>query len=237
MLLLSCSPSKEKALTFSNTQTWNLEWLESASVKELRYLPKDWRTIIKIDPAPSNISVTTQRDLAHLIALQEHRSPSQIEQIENEMGGPRHFIFGKAKIEDIANGDNPHLKELLETVHILGPVIFYFKNHYNRVRPSFLRADLKPAIPNPQHPAYPSGHSAQAFFLYHLLSKLYPAQAKRFYKQAFEIALHREIAGVHYQSDSRAGEKLAQEVFNLMTEDQEFKSLLKHAVDWERQRQ
>ena len=50
--------------------------------------------------------------------------------------------------------------------------IMKLKEKYNRVRPYRLDDTIKPTIDPPGHPAYPSGHATQMYFLSTLLSKI-----------------------------------------------------------------
>ena len=66
-------------------------------------------------------------------------------------------------------------------------------------------------------PAYPSGHSTQAHLIAHVLTALVPAKTHEIFTVAHDIARNREIAGMHYSSDSQAGERLAIVIFSLLT--------------------
>ncbi len=84
------------------------------------------------------------------------------------------------------------------------------KRVYARLRPGQLRPGLDSVIATPAHPSYPSGHAAQASAAARLLSALHPACAESYRRFAAGVGLRREIAGVHYPSDTRAGERLAE---------------------------
>jgi len=90
-----------------------------------------------------------------------------------------------------------------------------------RPRPSHLNPALVPPVPVPGHPAFPSGHATQsmlmAFCIIHVLhdagikpdtpdGALFAANLTAL---ARRIARNREIAGLHYPSDSGAGRDLA----------------------------
>ena len=58
----------------------------------------------------------------------------------------------------------------------------------------------------PEHPSYPSGHATEAFAIAEILAWLLPTRGRLLtYKAAFAIAERREIAGVHFRSDTIAG--------------------------------
>jgi hypothetical protein len=83
------------------------------------------------------------------------------------------------------------------------------KRRFARPRPSAVRAELGMTIPDPPHPAYPSGHSAQIHTLARVLAALRPGCEETYRLFAAGVAFRREIAGVHFPSDTRAGELLA----------------------------
>lgn len=84
------------------------------------------------------------------------------------------------------------------------------KRAHARARPTQLRPRIGTTIAIPPHPAYPSGHSAQIHMAAGVLSALNPSCAETYRLFAAGVALRREVAGVHYPSDTRAGEILAE---------------------------
>ena len=111
----------------------------------------------------------------------------------------------------------------------------HWKRKFKAPRPAQLYPALIPVIPTPNHPAYPSGHSCQSYLIPYLLSLILTAGsegAEEMFKAddngtpngekekchgiffpamafAQRIAVNREVAGVHFASDSAAGRKLA----------------------------
>jgi hypothetical protein len=82
-----------------------------------------------------------------------------------------------------------------------------------------------PPIPVPGHPAYPSGHSTQAHLMALCVKDVLPTAALQnalgevIDELADRIARNREIAGLHFESDSKAGENLAQSLFEVLSSD------------------
>ena len=95
------------------------------------------------------------------------------------------------------------------------PVIMYFKKRFDRVRPRALDTRVRPSIEPPGHPAYPSGHATQAYYIGLYLGKKHPERADAFMQTADTVARNREWAGVHYPSDTTAGRQLAEQLFVL----------------------
>ena len=103
-------------------------------------------------------------------------------------------------------------------------IILQLKYYYNRPRPgqvadakgmNFDRESLKSA----STPSYPSGHAAQGRFIARLLSDLYPEYEEQLIKIGDEIAYSRNVAKVHYPSDSKFGKKLGDEMYDYISPD------------------
>ena len=101
-------------------------------------------------------------------------------------------------------------------------VVFY-KNKFQRPRPSQLSPNLMPPVDVPGHASFPSGHSTEAYTLAYCLSEVFnqatgttgatiiPSQPDPLMRLADRIARNREILGLHYRSDSKAGKELAEQ--------------------------
>ena len=122
---------------------------------------------------------------------------------------------------------HPNTTKVMQAASLMGLFcVQYWKNRYKRVRPAQLFPGLLPPIATPGHAAFPSGHATQAQLVYRCLhsvlpttripgSKMSPADiAKPGLKTlALRIARNREIAGLHYPSDSIGGRHLADKIF------------------------
>lgn len=96
--------------------------------------------------------------------------------------------------------------------------VMYWKDRHNRARPSRLDPRLMPPIDPPGHASYPSGHSTQAHLIARFLEEVMPLAIKPttggredgpLYLMAQRIGRNREVLGLHFRSDTDAGEKLA----------------------------
>jgi subtilisin family serine protease len=114
----------------------------------------------------------------------------------------------------------PKTWQLMNTMSDLALIpVMNFKKQFARARPNQLEPAIKPLIEVPGHPAYPSGHSTQNFLIAHVLSEVIGDDAEliaRVFAIARRVAENREWAGVHYASDTEAGEELAREIFPTM---------------------
>jgi len=95
-------------------------------------------------------------------------------------------------------------------------VMMYWKVFYNRPRPSQLCPTLLPPISVQGHAAFPSGHSLISHLTSLCLSDLVPVKANALDALARRVADNREIAGLHYPSDTDAGSDVAAKVKPLL---------------------
>lgn len=188
----------------------------------------NWKEIIKLPNPPDNSSPRSEAELAYLKVLQSKRTEKQEDDIEQQIkvSGMKLGRFEMGKIQVVATS-YPATKRMLDAAQRdMESIVFQLKASYNRARPNHLTKDLIPSIPVPGHPAYPSGHATQAHLLAYLLMELASDQSDQLIKDAEQIAKNREIAGVHYPSDSEAGQQLARQMVDLLLKDSAFQVLL-----------
>jgi hypothetical protein len=76
---------------------------------------------------------------------------------------------------------------------------------------------LAPTIYTPGHAAYPSGHATQVHLIANLMDMIAPELATASRRLANRIAKNREVAGMHYPSDSAAGKWCADQIMTVLT--------------------
>ena len=212
---------KTNSLKFTNTQKWGSDFL-AFTRKTPRFLPSSWNRDLSVPAAPDNHSPRTQAELAYLKTLVNQRNANKAN-IQKEVL-VTNFRFGANTWQTLTT--SPKFKEtgklLNAAYNDLAIVVFFFKKKSDRVRPTFLDPELKPAIEIPTHPAYPSGHALSTFTIAYLLQELDPKNADRYLKDAQGIAHNREIAGLHYPSDTAAGQTLARQLTDLLLRNKQF---------------
>jgi hypothetical protein len=95
-----------------------------------------------------------------------------------------------------------------------------YKDKFNRARPNIIEPRLRPYLPVPSHASYPSNHSFQSFAVANVLQRMMPEHpgVTALYTRARRVAENREWAGLHYASDTNAGEELAERVTPYLVE-------------------
>lgn len=224
----------EEALSFSSTMEWGEEYL--VHLERQYYFPSlaGWEDRVTLADFPANDSPETREELDLLLQYQEERTRAQINQTISEIDA-NNFIFGGRPIGSYGQENFPKTTILItEGLFDLARPIIATKLEFDRVRPHFLDARLKPAIDVPEHAAYPSGHSTQAHFVAGILSLLNPELETQYFQEAAQIAKNREIVGVHYPTDSAVGKDLALQVIAILLEDEKFQKLILEArKEWE----
>jgi acid phosphatase (class A) len=194
----------EDGLTFSNTMEWNTDRL--AALKRL-----DHRLVARIalPEPPSNDSPVAAEEIEGILEKQRGRTAAQEAAI-------RHEINLDGMMDRFPALTRKDRRRLLNTfAGTVEPVVVHFKKTFDRVRPRALDGRVRPSIEPPGHPAYPSGHATQAYYVALYLGKKHPGRADAFLRTADAVARNREWAGVHYPSDTTAGRHLAEQLFLL----------------------
>lgn len=219
-------------LTYSNTQKWNREF-DQLTRQRPKILSREWAKIITLPAPPANSSPRTTKEIEYLKTLISKR-PSKLQEITAEINLPA-FRFGKYTYEDLTSSSTkPNTSQLLKAAyHDLAIVTFVMKKKFNRVRPSKIDSELGHAISIPEHPAYPSGHATATYVIAYILQELDASRADIYLQDAQRIAINREIAGLHYPSDTAAGQQLARQLVDQFQANPTFKKLLQKAkTEW-----
>lgn len=164
-----------------------------------------------------------------MMAMKALRTPARISEIEAENTRPTDSFFYEAAGIDAGFAGCPVQRWASMTMAIdMVDVLFAQKKRFSRMRPSDVLPALDPVVPVPWHAAYPSGHATQARVLAQLFSTWYPDKTAIFDRLAIRIARNREIAGLHYPSDSLAGFNLGDQIFLESMNNPEFLEILKN---------
>jgi hypothetical protein len=182
---------------------------------------RGWRDNL-IDPPPGPDE--TAEELRELLYKQE------------ELRKSPEWLVRKPEIELEAKEDCPYLRRLLmptpsgsfagtevliRAMFGLGSIVgTYYKKKFMRPRPSQLEPRLRPIIDVPGWSAYPSGHGLQYFLVAKALATVVHSDelGNELFKIARRVAENREWAGLHFKSDTKAGERLAFAIFPNVTD-------------------
>ena len=157
---------------------------------------------------PSDNSFTTSQEIKEIakIAVNKRfvKEKDDIEKSFEDLAKRKGIELEKGLVKKLMNKSIPIIKKL--------------KNFYNRPRPDVLAKKMNIKldmmdIASAKTPAYPSGHTAQGVLIAKVLGDKYPKAKKDFDKLAKDISDSRNMAKVHYKSDSKFGEKLGNALY------------------------
>jgi len=174
-----------------------------------KVLPRDFKIEgIPIEPPPADNIMEAKI----LFQMKSERTNSSIQAIIAQNVNPIPLFWECA---GIAENDYPeftsHFYNVISDVEI---VVLALKKKFNRPRPSAVLPALDPVVPVPWHSSYPSGHATQSAVIAGLLSRLKPSLSESLTNLALRVGVNREVAGLHYPSDTTAGFALGQWLLN-----------------------
>ena len=158
-------------------------------------------------------ALPTVKEIRGLIDYGEKRTRAQEQTIVSQLDRMDLLLPLTALVESKIK---PSLLGLIgDTLADAARPLFFTKARYNRVRAYQLLPQLAPRfLPDgtfPMHPSFPSGHSTQAHLIVNVLASVFgaaKAEAKA-RNAAWEVGRNREIAGLHYPSDTEGGRYMA----------------------------
>jgi len=209
-------------------RAWSARWWASLVLHD--FVATNWRQMTDpiMDTEWINIGNTTDSDIDKLtLAARDERAPAMGEILSQDVEFTTDFMALLA----ITPGSHPNTYRILHIASLIGSyAVLYYKGLRNRPRPSQLCPALLPPIPMPGHASWPSGHATQAWLkalcIEHVLQGVLPgtppqgdlgAVSSNLRTLAIRVARNREIAGLHYPTDSAAGRVLATTIAPFLT--------------------
>jgi hypothetical protein len=208
---------------YFGAQNWAADWNAWRYLGELEQA--GWRASITL-PAPGAITTDSlEEEIKELRKMALDERPDAL----GEIGSQAHeFISYFMTVMGGKAATHPATNRVFHIANLAATLIaMHFKDHFNRPRPHHVCPGLLPPIEPPGHASYPSGHATQAH-LFALCAKMMLADAPSDQSEpigvvldalAARVARNREIAGVHFPSDSMAGKKLAEAIFEILEDE------------------
>ncbi len=206
-----------------------LSYLERPSY----YLGRAELLALPVPPPPPNSATSTRRELDELLRLQADRTRAE----ERSIRAHRDYASVCSALIAAADRDwrrAPKTRALLQHVEADASLaVFHAKRRFNRARPHQLETRLLPSIAVPAHPAYPSGHALQGHLVSRVLASIAPDHREALTALGERIGREREIAGLHYPSDSAASRALGDALLSLLEKNPKFVRELEAArAEW-----
>ena len=171
-----------------------------------------------VDWSAATVLSHAQEEIEHLVRAAMNERADALAEILSQSD---EFISYFLNMMTARPGAYPNTTKVLAIASLVGTfVAMYFKALYGRPRPSQLCPALLPPIEVPGHASFPSGHSTQAHLMALCMDKVLrptapsppapplpqqPVMNDDLWTLADRIARNREIAGLHYRSDTLAG--------------------------------
>jgi hypothetical protein len=220
-------------MTYGDALSDRHEWRHTVFLVEFLTNTK-WKERIQVADHYPDGSEETLAEIEELIAKQHHegreaRREEIVAESDNYLGLFENVCYFDAHSHPVTSG-------LVQIMSQIGwAVVMHHKERCRRKRPSYQDPRIRPMIRVPTHPSYPSGHSTQVHLIKNALSEVFGFRGEKFRdelgKVAARIAENREWAGVHFKSDTVAGEKLAADIWTVASQNNSFKNLIAAAKD------
>lgn len=186
----------------------NAYCLQGAPFKPFKRLPQNFSmSLIQINPPPTD----DLPDARKVLAMLSLRTPERVAEIQSQAQDPTPQFF---QVAGLNPSSLPNFVKLVAEVQAdFVTVTLAVKAYFNRARPHTVLPDISPVLPVPWHSSYPNGHAAQSQLTARLLGCANPSRLPELLKFAERVGRNREIAGLHYPSDTVAGLQLADSVW------------------------
>jgi hypothetical protein len=162
-------------------------------------------------------------EVEELLKLQNFReagSPQAVQQLESAILEIDDIISPFLEVVFDETLGTSEVVRLLGVMELAGhSIVAHYKDKYKRPRPHVFDARINPAIAVPHHASYPSGHALQAHLMAAAMTEVFGDHGEfcgEFHDVADQIAANREFVGVHFPSDSAAGQIIAKTIFPLL---------------------
>ncbi len=210
--------------------SWDPDFVGLAVLAE--FSQENWKAQIVVDPPPDNDSPETAAELDELIRLAATERPNRLDDILNQdRNFPEYFLRAMA----VTPTSHPATFNLVKAAARVSEMLMAeYKRQFARPRPQQLAPVLLPPVSGTLHPAYPSGHAMMSRLMATCLSDAVPGDYHAVLREiADDISWHREVAGLHYPSDSVAGKSIAEQAHLILLKSPLYGALVEAAkVEW-----
>lgn len=197
---------------------WSPVWFAWRVLPEYVQLP--WKNQSPGAPAPAG---------NELAILANYARFDRADALDEIMSQKDEFVTEFMGLLAITPSSHPNTYRVMHLANLFAAfTVLYFKGVYRRIRPSQRLPLLRPPIQVPGHASYPSGHATQAHLVAFCTTTVLPAAMvansppslkTSLVGLADRIARNREIAGLHYPSDTAGGVALATNIFKMIEAD------------------
>jgi len=204
--------------------------LVATCAAQTKFLPKDCTALVNLLPAPpADDSIVGRAELETLLQVQAERTTNQVERAKRVASQTPSSFARSVLGEWFHLRDFPRTSAIFEQIDRERRMIVddQVKRHWNRTRPYLRSSAIHPVVGRPGNTSYPSGHASAAALWGTIFAAAFPEKAAEFRRQTREVMWCRVLAGVHYPSDTVAGEMLGEAIGKQMLASPEMQEALK----------
>lgn len=194
------------------------------------YLPTNCLALVNLLPAPpADDSIVGHAELETLLQVQADRTANEIQRAKRVASQTVSSFTRPVLGEWFDLRDLPRTKAVFDEVERERRMIVddQVKSHWNRTRPYLRSPEIHPVVGRPGNTSYPSGHASAAALWGTILAAAFPEKAAEFQRQIHEAMWCRVLGGVHYPSDTVAGEILGEAIGKQMLQSPEMQEAIK----------
>jgi hypothetical protein len=182
-----------------------LDWCKEIE-ENVAYFKKEKREELFALP-----NVTAEINSLRMHITGEHRAAARAEIIQQDQNFQLYWLQAMM----MSQSSHPATFLLLKIAARVGEIVMiHYKHKYRRPRPSQICPAMLPLLEVPGHASFPSGHSLLAHLTSNCLVGLASWAEPTLTALANRVARNRELAGLHYESDSIAGCQLARVLYD-----------------------
>jgi len=202
-------------------EQWSAGFAAYADIALWNARPVLDRNLVRL-PRPATLDPAG--DCLRLVAMQAWRTDDVAKSIDWQATYGR--VESTLLLAAGVTGGQPNAQNQWKQLCWLGdrvrPLVFLLKAGHARARPwACCSAQLKPQFDAthplfPGHGSYPSSHATLAYLYAGVLQRAGIGDPHKLQGSAADVAVNREIAGVHYPSDTQGGIELARQILEAM---------------------
>lgn len=172
----------------------------------------NWQSITLA--APPTLGYTKAVELPALVDLQRLQRPSRMPEIIAQSGDFQLWMVAQL---GISRRSFPATYLALKMAARAGELVMCaLKMRHSRPRPSQLYPLLFPPVDVPPHASYPSGHATISHMMAAAAGEIVPIMTTQATELAKRISENREIAGLHFRSDTDQGVSAANQAMTYL---------------------
>lgn len=208
------------SLSLASRDVWAGYYMDPSQVDLVTILP----------PPPLPDSAEGRADLQAVLTAQRNRTAAKVRDARSD-AEESVFQFADVMGAGFSQRNLPFATRFFRHVSLdTEEAVAVAKAHFDRPRPFALDRNITPIVGGSSGHSYPSGHAAFAYVDAILLAYIEPHKAVAIFARAKQYSYRREIAGVHYPTDLRAGWISASVIANVLLHNSRFLADLNRAA-------